>query len=242
MAFSLTDLVRGLRDTRIATLPVAMFAVAGLGVYGFLAIADEMAEGEIDAFDKALLLALRNPADPSDPVGPPWLEETALEITALGGYPLIVLTLAAVIGFLLVTRRPGPALYALLSVSGGTVVSQLLKSFYDRPRPDLVAHLDTIHTASFPSGHAMMSTVAYLTLAALIVRIVESRAARAYVLTVAVLVSAAVGASRVYLGVHWPSDVAAGWAMGVAWASLSWLAVTALRRWTGRAGGGRSAP
>lgn len=234
MAFSLTDLVRGLRDFRLATVPVALLALAGLGIYGFLAIADEMAEGEIDAFDTALLLALRNPADLSDPIGPPWLEETALEITALGGYPLIVLTLAAVIGFLLVTRRPGPALYALLSVSGGTIVSQLLKSFYDRPRPDLVAHLDTIHTASFPSGHAMMSTVAYLTLAALIVRIVVSRAARAYVLVVAVLVSLAVGVSRVYLGVHWPSDVAAGWALGVAWASLSWLAVTALRRWTGR--------
>lgn len=236
MAFSLTDLVRGLRDFRLATVPVALLALAGLGIYGFLAIADEVAEGEIDAFDTALLLALRNPADLSDPIGPPWLEETALEITALGGYPLIVLTLAAVIGFLLVTRRPGPALYALLSVAGGTVVSQLLKSLYDRPRPDLVAHLDTIHTASFPSGHAMMSTVAYLTLAALIVRIVVSRAARAYVLVVAVLVSLAVGVSRVYLGVHWPSDVAAGWALGVAWASLSWLAVTALRRWGGRSG------
>lgn len=236
MAFSLTDLVRGLRDFRLATVPVALLALAGLGIYGFLAIADEMAEGEIDAFDTALLLALRNPADLSDPIGPPWLEETALEITALGGYPLIVLTLAAVIGFLLVTRRPGPALYALLSVAGGTVVSQLLKSLYDRPRPDLVAHLDTIHTASFPSGHAMMSTVAYLTLAALIVRIVVSRAARVYVLVVAVLVSLAVGVSRVYLGVHWPSDVAAGWALGVAWASLSWLAVTALRRWGGRSG------
>jgi undecaprenyl-diphosphatase len=240
MTFSLTDLVRGLRDFRPATVPVAMLAIAGLGIWGFLAIADEMAEGEIDAFDTRLLLYLRNPADPSDPIGPPWLEETAIEITALGGYPLIVLTLAAVIGFLLVTRRPGPALYALLSVAGGTVVSQLLKSFYDRPRPDLVAHLDTIHTASFPSGHAMMSTVAYLTLAALIVRIVESRAARAYVLTVAVLVSAAVGASRVYLGVHWPSDVAAGWAMGIAWASLSWLAVSALRRWAGRGSRGEA--
>lgn len=233
MSHSLTDLVRGLRDFRPATLPVAMIALAAGGIYVFLAIADRMAEGEIAALDERLLLSLRDPADTDDPIGPAWLEETAIEITALGGYPLIVLTLAAVIGFLLVTRRPGPALYAFLSVAGGTVVSQLLKHFYDRPRPDLVAHLDSIHTASFPSGHAMMSTVAYLTLAALIVRIVESQAARAYVLGVAILVSLMVGVSRVYLGVHWPSDVAAGWALGIAWASLSWLAVSALRRRAG---------
>lgn len=233
MSHSLTDLVRGLRDFRPATLPVAMIALAAGGIYVFLAIADRMAEGEIAALDERLLLSLRDPADTDDPIGPAWLEETAIEITALGGYPLIVLTLAAVIGFLLVTRRPGPALYAFLSVAGGTVVSQLLKHFYDRPRPDLVAHLDSIHTASFPSGHAMMSTVAYLTLAALIVRIVESPAARAYVLGVAILVSLMVGVSRVYLGVHWPSDVAAGWALGIAWASLSWLAVSALRRRAG---------
>lgn len=230
MTFSLTDLVRGLRDFRLATFPVTMIAITAAGLYIFLAIADEMAEGEIDAFDTRLLLSLRNPSDPPDPLGPPWLEETALEITALGGYPLILLTVAAVIGFLLVTRRPGPALYAFLSVAGGTAVSQFLKSFYDRPRPDLVAHLDTIHTASFPSGHAMMSAVAYLTLAGLIVRIVESRAARAYVLTVAVLVSLSVGVSRVYLGVHWPSDVVAGWALGVAWASVAWLALSLMMR------------
>lgn len=231
MTFSITDLVRGLRDSRLATLPVAMLAIAAAGIYGFLAIADEMAEGEIDALDARLLLALRNPADLSDPLGPAWLEETAVEITALGGYPVIVLTLAAVIGFLLVTRRPGPALYVLLSVSGGTLVSQLLKGFYDRPRPDLVAHLDAVHTASFPSGHAMMSAVAYLTLASLIVRLVDGVGVRAYVMAVAILVSLLVGASRVYLGVHWPSDVAAGWAFGIAWAAAAWLVVSVLRRW-----------
>lgn len=230
MTHSITDLVRGMRDTRLATLPVLLVAIVAAGIGAFLSIADEMGEGEIDALDTRLLLLLRNPADPSDPIGPTWLEETALEITALGGYPLIVLTLAAVIGYLLMAKKFGPALYVFLSVSTGTLLSQALKRFYDRPRPDIVAHLDVIHTASFPSGHAMMSTVAYLTLATLIVRLVDDFRVRAYVMTVAIAVSVLVGVSRVYLGVHWPSDVVAGWALGGAWASFSWLVVSALRR------------
>src|SRR5690606_27342835 len=108
--------------------------------------------------------------------------------------------------------------------------SHLLKSFYDRPRPDIVDHLVQTHTASFPSGHATMSAVVYLTLASLIVRLVDDVAVRLYVLAIAILLTFAVGVSRIYLGVHWPSDVAAGWALGVAWACLSWLVVTVLRR------------
>jgi undecaprenyl-diphosphatase len=227
----LTDwLVRGVRNGTADRLPVALFAVLTLGVFAFLAIADEMAEGELRKIDEWLFLGLRTAGDPSQPLGPAWLQETALEITAIGGFPLIVLTLVAVAGFFIVTKRYGAALYAVLSVGSGALLSQTLKQYYGRPRPDLVDHLDVVHTLSFPSGHALVTTVAYLTLASIVIGFLESRRARIYVLSVAVLVAVIVGVSRVYLGVHWPSDVAAGWALGAAWASFSWLIVHFLTR------------
>lgn len=236
MAGSITDLVRGMADMRRSVLPVTLTAVAGAAVYVFLKLAGEMQEGELAGFDRAVLLAFRNPADPTDPLGPAWLEQTVEEITALGGYPILTVLVAVVVGYLLVARKYGPALFVALSIGLGTLVGQLLKIAYDRPRPDVVNHLVAIHTASFPSGHATMSTLVYLTLAALIARLVEDWRVRAYVIVVAVLLSLAVGLSRLYLGVHWPSDVAAGWALGIAWASLSWLVVSSLRRLRERAG------
>ncbi len=242
MAGSITDLVRGMVDLRRSVLPVAVTAVGGVAVYVFLKLAGEMQEGELAGFDRAVLLAFRNPADPTDPLGPAWFEQSVEEITALGGYTILTVLVAIVVGYLVVARRYGPALFVALSVGLGTLVGQLLKLAYDRPRPDVVNHLVAIHTASFPSGHATMSTLVYLTLAALIARLVEDWRVRAYVICVAVLLSLAVGLSRLYLGVHWPSDVAAGWALGVAWASLSWLVVSSLRRLRARTGGNGNGP
>ena len=227
-------LVRGLKNGNANRLPVLLLGILTLGVYAFIEIADEMAEGEIRNFDETLLLMLRVPGDPSRLLGPGWLQETALEVTAIGGYPLIMLTLAVVSGFFIVTKRYGAAVYVMLSVGSGALLSQTLKQYYARPRPDLVDHLDAVHTASFPSGHALVTTVAYLTLAAIVIGYLENRQARVYVLGVAVLVAVMVGASRVYLGVHWPSDVAAGWALGAAWASFSWLVFHMLQRRKGR--------
>jgi undecaprenyl-diphosphatase len=229
LAVSVTNLVRGLKDMRLATAPVMLAAGIAAALYVFFQIAYEIGEDEIAGIDQALLLAFRDPADITDPWGPPWFEETVAEITSLGGYPILIAVVGTVVGYLLVVRMFGPALYTTLSILVGTGLSQLLKAFYDRTRPDLVDHLVTTHTASFPSGHATMSTIVYLTLAALIVRLVDNVRARIYVMSVAVLVSILVGLSRIYLGVHWPSDVAAGWALGVAWACLSWLSVSALR-------------
>jgi undecaprenyl-diphosphatase len=215
---------------RLVSLPTLLLGIAGAGIFSFFVIADDVSEQDIYPLDRQLFLLMRNPADPSDPVGPPWLEEAAVELTALGGVTLIALTVIAVAGFLIAARRIGPALYLIASVVTGTMLSQGLKSLYDRPRPDIAPHLDVIHTASFPSGHALVTTVCYLTLGAIIVGMVESRRVRAYVMIVAIAVSVLVGLSRIYLGVHWPSDVAAGWALGTAWAVLSLLALKALRR------------
>ena len=222
-------LVRGMREYRAAVLPVTMIAILALGVFTFLSIADEVAEGEIHTIDETLFLIFRSASDMADPLGPPWLEEAAAEITALGGYPVILLAVLVVTGLLLITRRYGPALYTVVSVASGAAVSQVLKDHFERPRPDIVEHLDAVHTASFPSGHAMVGTVAYLTLAALVTRFFDDGWVRAYVIAVAVAMSVLIGLTRIYLGVHWPSDVAAGWALGTAWASFTWLFVSALQ-------------
>lgn len=233
---AVSGLVAGIKPRRETVAPAVVLAVLALAIYAFLAIADEVVEGEIRALDERLLLAMRDPVDPSNPLGPAWLEEAALEITALGGYALIILVLCVVTGLLVVTRRYGPALYAVLSVGTGALASHFFKGYYARPRPDLVDHLDIVHTASFPSGHAMVTTVAYLTLAALVIRFFDDLRIRIYVAGVALFISILVGVTRVYLGVHWPSDVAAGWALGAAWASLNWLIVTLLQYWRHRGG------
>lgn len=234
---TLQGLVRGMRTSRLASLPVAVAGIFAFGVYAFLQIADEVGEEEIGAIDRWLLLALRNPQDLADPLGPEWFEEFMVELTALGGYPLLTLIVAAVCGFLLVVGRTGPALFTVFSIVSGTIAAHLLKLFYDRPRPDLVEQLVAVQTPSFPSGHASMSAVVYFTLAMLIVRLVESRAAQIYVLVAATVLTVGIGVSRVYLGVHWPSDVAAGWAFGLSWACLAWLTVTGLRAWRDSNGG-----
>ncbi len=121
------------------------------------------------------------------------------------------------------TRKGHAALFVLASVAGGALISQTMKLAYARPRPDLVPHGAEVFTASFPSGHSMMSAVVYLTLGALLARTQTDRAVKAYILAVAVLLTVLVGVSRVYLGVHWPTDVLAGWALGGVWALICLL-------------------
>jgi undecaprenyl-diphosphatase len=228
MRFSITDLAEGMRDYRTAVVPVALFAVLAAGISLFLSIADELDDGELNAIDTEIFLMFRT-ADQSSPLGPLWLEETAAEITALGGYPVVAVMVASVIGFLVVSRKYGPALYTALSIGLGALVGHILKLAYSRPRPEIVDHLVNTHTPSFPSGHAMVSAIVYLTLGSLILRLVDDLRLRVYVLFMAVLLTMMIGVTRIYLGVHWPSDVVAGWAMGAAWASLAWLVVSMLR-------------
>lgn len=229
-----SDLVRGMRDLRIATVPVLLMALVAGGIYTFVAVANDVGENELQRFDNGLLLLFRQPGDVSAPIGPSWVAQSVVEITTLGGYPVLVTLVTAIAGFLLVYRKFGPAIFMVAAIVSGTGVSHLLKIVYDRPRPDIVDHLVATHTASFPSGHATMSAVVYLTLATMIVRLVDDVAVRIYVILMAVLLTFMVGMSRIYLGVHWPSDVIAGWALGTAWACLSWLAVTALRALSAR--------
>lgn len=208
---------------------VALLTVSTLG-YGFFALAQEVGEGSTEALDRKILLSLRNPADLSDPIGPRWLEETMRDITGLGSVFTIVFLTGAVAAYLALSGKLRIGAFVVGAVGGGVVVSTILKLFYHRPRPDLVPHGMEVFTASFPSGHAMMSAIAYLTLATLLARIDRHRGVKALVLLLGVTMTVLVGISRIYLGVHWPSDVLAGWCIGAAWASLCWFVALQLQR------------
>jgi undecaprenyl-diphosphatase len=192
------------------------------GVWIFAELADNVIEGKTGSFDRAVLLALRNPADLTDPVGPKWVEEIGRDMTALGGVGAVTLLTLAVLGFLLLQGKRRTSLFLVLAVGGGLLLSLALKSVFDRPRPDLVPHGSYVSTTSFPSGHSMVSAVTYLTLGALLARVQRQRRLKAYLLLVAFLATGLVGASRVYLGVHWPTDVLSGWTAGSLWALLCW--------------------
>lgn len=192
-------------------------------IWVFAMVAGEVMEGDTRALDETILLAMRNPVDRSDPVGPGWVEELGRDFTALGGMGVLTLLTLAVAGYLALLRKFGAALLVLAAVGGGVLLSTLLKLGFDRPRPDLVPHGSIVYTRSFPSGHSMLSAATYLTLGALLARIQPKRRLKAYLLVLAIMVTLLVGASRVYLGVHWPTDVLAGWTAGAAWALLVWL-------------------
>jgi undecaprenyl-diphosphatase len=209
--------------------PLAVLLAAGGGL-SFIQIADEVREGEADHIDRAILLALRDSGDLSDPLGPRWVEEIGRDLTALGGTGVLLLITTAVIGYLALTKKPRTVALLLFSVLGAIAVVHSLKWLFDRPRPDLVPHLSYVLTPSFPSGHSMLSASVYLTLGTLLARIEKSLVIKAYLLLWAFLLAFLVGASRVYVGVHWPTDVLAGWAAGAAWASLCWVVAHALER------------
>lgn len=208
---------------------LSLCVLAG-GFWVFFEVASEVREGESRALDRALLLALRNPHDLSDPLGPPWFEEIVRDLTALGGVAVLTLVSVAVVTHLVLQRQPRAAAFVSVSVLGALGLSFALKGAFRRPRPELVPQLVHVTSSSFPSGHSMLSAAVYLTLGALLARFQANLWLKAHVLAWALLLTLLVGMSRVYIGVHWPSDVLAGWAAGAAWASMCWLGARALQR------------
>jgi undecaprenyl-diphosphatase len=207
---------------------VSLFLVIAL-VLGFAEIADEVGEGGI-GFDQRLLLALREPGKPADPIGPSWFENLWLNITALGSAHVVTLIALAVLGFLLIVKEWRTALVFAVAMIGGALGSTVLKELFERSRPEVVHRLVDASGLSFPSGHSLISAVVYPTLGALITRLVPQRPLKLYVIVVALLLMLLIGFSRIYLGVHYPSDVLAGWMLGLGWAIVCWLAMRALQR------------
>lgn len=200
----------------LGALGVALVAVAG--TWGFVALAGFVVAGDTQGLDEWALAALRDPADPARPRGPAWLAKAAADATALGGYTVVALVTLAVVGYLLLSRHYRTTAMVLAAAAGGGLVNHLLKAVFGRARPEIVPHLTTVGSPSFPSGHAMLSAAVYLALAVLLARILRRRWAKIYVVSVGLATTGVVGFTRVYLGVHYPSDVLGGWLAGIAWA------------------------
>ncbi len=211
----------------IRTLAV-WIAVVGLP-WAFLNIADEVGEGETDKIDRALLLAFRTPGAPGDPIGPRWFEESMRDITALGGFTLLTVTVIVASLLLVFHARRREALVFSVTVVLAQISSQVLKGLYDRDRPDLVTHGSIVYSQSFPSGHSTMAAVTFFTLATVLASLETNTRTKALIYAVAMLFVVSVGISRVYLGVHWPTDVLGGWALGASWALVARVALSFLK-------------
>ncbi len=212
------------------TPTLAAWIVTAAGLCGFLAMAAAAFDLIPHGFDTALLLGLRVAGHPDLAIGPAWLPGAVRDVTALGSTTVLWTAAAAATVFLLIVRQRAKALHLFAAMASGQVLSTLVKLVVHRPRPDIVPHLTVETSLSFPSGHATMSAVAYLTLALLAASALRSRAARLFLFALAVLMIFLIGISRLYLGVHWPSDVMAGWCIGTAWTMLCWLAARRLQR------------
>lgn len=206
----------------------------GLGLcavlFLFIRLAGEVMEGDTQAFDAQIVRSLRSAADPSRPKGPFWMEGALRDVTALGSPFILGLMVLIITGYLLLEQRFRTALMVLVTSISGEVISEVLKGFFARPRPEVVPRLQDVVSASFPSGHAMESAIIYLTLGALLVRVVEGRLTKIYCMATAMLLTFLVGMSRIYLGVHYPTDVLGGWMLGFLWATITWLATRRFER------------
>ena len=201
-----------------------------LGTCGFIVVAIGVSTGVTRNVDERLLRMPRDPADPTRTLGPPWLEEVARDLTAVGGIAALCLVTAAVSGYLLICQKYHALALLLAATLGGLLLSTLLKERFDRPRPKVVPHKSLVMTSSFPSGHSLNSAVVYLTLGSMLAGLSRQWRLKLYFFGVALLLTFLVGVSRVYMGVHYPTDVLAGWLAGLAWAVLCNLVARWMRR------------
>ncbi len=216
----------GLNEVKVLLIVLSVLA----GVLIFISIADEVVEGETQHFDNFILKSLRVPGDVSTPAFPGWVTDAMEDITSLGSGTVIVLVTLFVTGYLLLRRKYYWLAFVLIATIGGALLVWGLKEFIGRTRPTVVTHLLEEKSLSFPSGHSMMSAIVYLTQATLLSRIEDTRKARIYIISVALLLSFLIGISRIYIGVHYPTDVLAGWIAGISWALLCWYVSLFLER------------
>jgi undecaprenyl-diphosphatase len=224
----MVDLVRSLlpKEGRILLILLALL----VSTWIFMLLAGRVVAGKTQAFDEELLIAMRRPEDLSIPIGPQWVESLAIELTSLGGAFILFTVVGIVAGYLALVGRFGMMWVVIAATVGGGIASSVLKDVVERGRPSVVPHLAHVRSASFPSGHSMLSAVVYLTLGALLARNTANWNLRLYFLGVAMLLTFLIGLTRIYLGVHYPTDVLAGWCAGLTWALLWELLAQRLQR------------
>jgi len=223
--------LRVLRLARTEAAALGAFLVMALAGLLFLELADDLADEGDRGLDRQVLSALRTAGSPSDPIGPWWVEEAAVDLTSLGGISVLLLFTLLAVSYLLLQRHGGAAARLVTGLAGAVALSEGLKAVFERERPPVAYQVVETLNASFPSGHALLATVFYLSLGTLVAQGLTRRRDKAWVLGAAVLLVLTVGLTRVYLGAHWLSDVVAGWCVGAAWAMALWLAAWALDRY-----------
>lgn len=200
--------------------PAKALIASALCWTGFLAMVWLVENGRTGAFDETGLLFWRVEGA-LGPKGPPALLEAVRDLTALGGVLLRNLFALGAIAALLFLRRRREAVLLVLTIAGGWLVEFAVKLTVGRPRPVIVPHLTEAGGASFPSGHSFNAAVVYIAVALAFATLSTRQSVRFAVIGAAIAVSLAVAWSRVWLGVHFPSDVAAGWLGGAGWAFLA---------------------
>ena len=208
-------------------IPYVLAGLTALLCWGFAAVADEVIEGDTTVFDDAVTAFFREPGNPTDLWGPPWFEEAVRDVTALGSFTVLGFILIATVLYFVLNGQRRTAVFVGFAVVGGTILSNLLKELFDRPRPEMI-DAARVFTASFPSGHATLSAVVFLTLGLLLAEATKVRRLKAYFVGLGIFLAVVVGISRIYLGVHFPTDVIAGWALGTAWSLVCWVGYSLL--------------
>ncbi len=215
---------------RLRIVPLLGGALFLLCVWGFFEIAEDYPEGRYNEFDVTILRSLRTVEDPAVPRGPYWLKDVMRDLSALGSTAVLTVGVAGIIGYLMLQHRWRRALAVLLACGGGALLNLGLKALAARPRPEIVPHLAEVTDSSFPSGHSMLSAIIYLSVGAMLAQNSTGKATAVYPLILAVILTFVVGFTRIYLGVHFPSDVLAGWTAGLAWTLLCIATVSFLDR------------
>ena len=209
---------------------LAVLVLMGTTGWIFHDIQDDIRSGTPSDLDERILLLFRVPGSPEVLRGPGWIENAVRDLTSLGGRAVLTLVTLAVSGFFLLRRQFRPLIFLWIVVISGTVLMGELKTFYARPRPGLSLRLAGESSLSFPSGHAMMSTMIYMTLAVMVAEFQKSGRLRVYIVGFAAFLATLIGLTRVILGMHYPSDVVAGWTVGLCWALFCWLVAHWLKR------------
>jgi undecaprenyl-diphosphatase len=199
------------------------------GTLGFLLLVLLLEHATMVAADEWALRLMRTGEELADPLGPGWLEEAVRDITALGSVTVLSLMVGGVCGYLTVRRQYRDLRFLLIVVIGAAMLSFVLKESFGRTRPTIVDPLVVVTSKSFPSGHALLSTVVYLTMGTLLARLARYWRSRLLILGLALILPLLVGLSRIYLGVHYPTDVLGGWIVGGIWTASCLLMDRALQ-------------